>query len=137
MSAIQGLVRVDRAERYDVDAPGTVLTKADLPTTVTIINLSRSGCLYVGPVVPPVGATITIGIPGLGARPARVMRTGADGVGCAFLDLLTEAELASAVTARRADERDSAQIIRALRQSLPGDADKPRRKGLRGLFARR
>jgi hypothetical protein len=137
MSAIQGLVRVERAERFDVDGPGTVLTKADLPTTVTIVNLSRSGCLFQSPVTPAVGSTVSIGIPGIGARPATVMRAAPDGVGCAFLGLLSEAEVTSAVAAGRGEEgRDPSQVIRDLRRSLPHRDEPPRRKGLRGLFGR-
>lgn len=137
MSAIQGLVRVERAERFDVDGPGTVLTKADLPTTVTIVNLSRSGCLFQSPVAPAIGSTLSIGIPGIGARPATVMRAAADGVGCAFLALLSEAEVASAVAARGAGQGpEPSQIIRELRRSLPHTAEPQRRKGLFGLFGR-
>jgi hypothetical protein len=137
MSAIQGLVRVERAERFDVDGPGTLLTKADLPTTVTIVNLSRSGCLFQSPHVPAMGATISIGIPGIGARQATVVRIAPEGIGCAFLGLLSEAEVAGAVSARRIDERDPSQIVRALRRSLPDSETPARRKGLLGLFGRR
>jgi hypothetical protein len=119
MVAIEGLVRVERAERHDIDGQGTVSTAAQLPSTVTIANLSRSGCLFRGVICPEVGSSLSIGVPGLGARTAIVVRIAPEGIGCAFSALLSEEELDHALVASRQDRSDASSVVRALRRRMP------------------
>jgi hypothetical protein len=119
MVTIEGLVRVERAERYDIEGPGTVRAASSLPSTVTIVNLSRSGCLFRGSVNPEVGSALSIGVPGLGARAATVVRIAAEGIGCAFQALLSEEELNHALGSTRIDVSDAYQVVRELRRRMP------------------
>ncbi|WP_419827523.1 PilZ domain-containing protein [Sphingomonas sp.] len=111
-------VQVDRAERIDINAPGTIVVRARLPATVQIVNLSRTGCLFRSNDVPDMGAKLRIGIPGIGTRSAIVVRSGTDGIGCAFLEKLRTRDVDRARSARSPDRTEASAAIKALRRDI-------------------
>ncbi|USI73179.1 PilZ domain-containing protein [Sphingomonas morindae] len=113
---LNALVRVERAERYELDGPGTVAAPLELPRPVTVVNISRSGCLLRGASGLAAGAAISVGIPGIGARAAHITRLTPDGYGCAFEALLSAAEVELAMNSVLTAGHARPEVIRSLRR---------------------
>lgn len=85
------------AERHSVSLDGTMRDTDRTPHDVVIEDLSLTGFRV------PTGANlnltdlISLGLPGVGKRPARVIWKAGERCGCTFLDPLTDAELRAAL----------------------------------------
>jgi hypothetical protein len=118
--SIEGLVRVqiERAERVEIGGLGTISVKSQLPAMVEIVNLSRTGCLFQSENLPAIGSKLSIGIPGIGSRQAIVVRSGKDGIGCAFTSALRPSDVDKARAARTSDQCTASAAIRRLRRLI-------------------
>lgn len=86
------------AERHDTSLDGTLRTSNWEPIDVQLDDLSLTGCLLSTGTRVEVNELITIGVVGVGMRPARVSRKTGDHLGCEFVVPLTPAELKAALT---------------------------------------
>lgn len=98
MAVIAALYRdVRSAERHSVSLDGTLRDSGSIPHDVVIQDLSATGFRI------PTGANlkfsdlISLGLPGVGKRAARVVWEADERCGCTFLDPLTENELHAAL----------------------------------------
>ena len=98
MSFVAKLYDDDRlAERYPVMLDGTLRNSEAEPHDVIIDDLSASGFRTGIPMGLVVGDVITLGIFGVGLRPARVLRDSDGYYGCQFFKPLSDEELAAAL----------------------------------------
>jgi hypothetical protein len=98
MSFVAKLYDDDRlAERYPVMLDGTLRSPQAVPQDVIIDDLSAGGFRTGVAMGLVVGDVITLGIFGVGLRPARVMRESDGSYGCQFLTPLSAEELAAAL----------------------------------------
>jgi hypothetical protein len=72
------------ADRLEADVDSTVRDAASRPHTVIVKDLSSTGCGMETQAELEVGASILIGLPGIGVRAARVVRRDGHFYGCAF-----------------------------------------------------
>lgn len=92
------------AERRQVELDGTLRGPAHTPHDVLVSELSANGFRVPATGALAVGARITLGLNGVGARVARIVRmAGDDQFGCEFVSPLTPAELAAALDAEPAE----------------------------------
>jgi hypothetical protein len=99
MAVIAALYRDGRsAERHAVSLDGTLRDPEWNPYDVVVEDLSSSGFRMPARADLEVGAYVSLGLPGVGICPARVVRQAGDRYGCAFLVPLNSAELGSAIT---------------------------------------
>lgn len=119
---LAGAIRVERAERYPVNAQGVVEGVSVIRQNVTIVNLSRSGCLVSCRARLSVDERLTLFVPRIGRRSARISRTDGDLYGCAFDRMLDMAELHAATAPVEPD--DVAAMRRRIRETVAcGDAE--------------
>ena len=85
-------------ERQAADVGATIRVDGS-PVDALIVNLSASGCLFVCSEPFEVGDTMSIGIAGVGRRPARIVRALGSRFGAEFAEPLTVVELRTAVSA--------------------------------------
>lgn len=114
--AMTGAIRVERAERSEANTPGTVEGTTVMRQNVTILNLSRSGCLIQATAELAVGEAIAITIPRVGQRGAHVRRMQDDCYGCSFDQLLHPADVAAACAPP--EEMDVAAVRRRIRDAV-------------------
>jgi hypothetical protein len=88
------------AERQVLDADAT-LRVGGRPVDALIANISTSGCLFVCADPLAVGDTLTIGIAGIGRRPARVVRALDTRYGAEFEVPLSPEDMEAAASAQR------------------------------------
>ena len=88
------------AERQVLDADATLRVDGR-PLDALIANISASGCLFVCAQPLAVGDTLTIGIAGIGRRPARIVRALDTRYGAEFEVPLTASDLSAALSAQR------------------------------------
>lgn len=101
MTVLAALYRDERsAERYAVSLAGTLRDPDWKPHDVVVEDLSTSGFRLPVSADLEVGAYVSLGLPGVGICPARVVRQCDDRYGCAFLVPLTGAELRAALTGK-------------------------------------
>jgi hypothetical protein len=74
-----------RADRFSVDRAGTVRDTTQLPYDMVLEDLSDTGCMLTTEVDLPIGSSVSIAVPGLGMRPAEIVRVDNQRYGCAFL----------------------------------------------------
>lgn len=86
---------VRSAERRDLEAETTIRLD-DKPLHVGVFNLSTTGCLIRSQRELPLGTEVRIGLPGVGAFQAEVVRTDGAEAGCRFDRPLTRHELETA-----------------------------------------
>ncbi|MEH3047523.1 PilZ domain-containing protein [Sphingomonas adhaesiva] len=92
------------AERRQVELDGTLRGPAHTPHDVLVSELSANGFRVPVTGALSVGARITLGLNGVGARAARIVRrAGEDQYGCEFVSPLTPGELAAALNAEPAE----------------------------------
>lgn len=86
-------LKVERALRYSTD----VLAEAmllDLPTVdVRMVNISKSGCLFLSPFDLPIGTSVLLTISGIGMHGAIVRRADGASHGASFRTPLSERDL--------------------------------------------
>lgn len=107
------------AERRSVELDGTLRGPAHTPHDVLVSELSANGFRVPATGALSVGSRITLGLSGVGARAARIVRmAGEDQYGCEFVSPLTPGELAAALDA------PPAELIRFPNAAMvaPGDA---------------
>lgn len=92
-----------RAERFDVNQPGT-LSAFGAPKDVVIENISSTGCLTQCDLVLPSGTTASIALPGLESRVATLVRQDGNHLGWQFLTPLKPNDIQ---IARSADPRSN------------------------------
>jgi hypothetical protein len=98
MSFVAKLYDDDRlAERYPVMLDGTLRNPQSEPQDVIIDDLSATGFRTATAMGLTIGDVITLGIFGVGLRPARVLRESKGHYGCQFLTPLGSEELAFAL----------------------------------------
>ncbi len=91
------------AERRSVEIDGTLRGPARTPHDVLVTDLSASGFRIPAAVALPVGSQVTLGLSGVGARAARVVRVTDGGeLGCEFVSPLSPQELSLALAGRQA-----------------------------------
>ncbi len=89
MALTAQLVRDDRrAGREALDVGGTLRHVRNMPIDITIEDLSATGFRMRTNTVLGLQERVSIGIPGIGQRPAYVVRQTADGFGCEFVDAI-------------------------------------------------
>jgi hypothetical protein len=99
MTVVAKLYRDDRAaERHAVELDAT-LRDRDVPHDVLIEDLSASGFRMLSAVDLAIGAPITLGLPTVGRRMARVVRQAGEQYGCEFVVPLTNAQVEAALAA--------------------------------------
>ena len=86
---------VRSAERRDI-AEETTLRLDEQPCNVGVFNLSATGCLVRAEVPLSPGTQVRIGLPGVGAFAAEVVRTDGPRAGCRFHEPLSQSQLAKA-----------------------------------------
>lgn len=86
------------AERHVIETDATLRHDDQVPVDVLVANLSTTGCLFVCAEPLLLDREITLGIAGLGRRPARIVRAEEQRYGCEFLIPLTEADVITAST---------------------------------------
>lgn len=92
------------SERRQVELDGTLRGPAHTPHDVLVSELSANGFRVPATGALAVGARITLGLSGVGARAARIVRMASDDqYGCEFVSPLTPAELAMALNAAPAE----------------------------------
>lgn len=92
------------AERRQVELDGTLRGPAHTPHDVLVSELSANGFRVPATGALSVGSRITLGLNGVGARAARIVRlAGEDQYGCEFISPLTPAELAAALHSEPAE----------------------------------
>ena len=128
-------MRVERAKRHDVDAPGTIEGPTAIRCNVTIVNLSRSGCLVQGEFKLSIGDPVTIWLPVVGARQAKVRRIQGNSIGCAFDPLLKPSEVTLACSPPKSEDSEDVRnrIREARMKSLAPVAPK---NGLKTRFSK-
>ena len=82
-----------------MEIDGTFRDSTRQPLDVSVIDLSVDGLRARGPAGLAPGASITIGLPGLGVRRALVIRAEDGEYGCRFLERLTPADLSASMVA--------------------------------------
>ncbi|TVV72915.1 PilZ domain-containing protein [Sphingomonas solaris] len=94
----QGLEADQRAggPRIAIDRPSTVRPPARAPLDVTVQDLSSRGFRFVSAADLPIGTTVRVGLNGAGAQDARIVRRDGAAYGCAFLEPLSAARMATA-----------------------------------------
>ena len=97
--SLVGLLDVGRSERVAVDRAGTLRDRARTPVDVAVDNLSTTGCLFVLDRALPLGALVSIGLPGVGVRYARISRVDHPRYACAFLTPVSADDIAAALSA--------------------------------------
>jgi hypothetical protein len=97
--SLAGQLDFGRSDRVALDRAGTLRDHAQAPLDVRVDNLSTSGCLLTLDRTLPVGALVSIGIAGVGVRQARVSRVDAPHHACAFLQPVSAADVATALSA--------------------------------------
>ncbi len=97
--SLVGLLDVGRSDRVAVDRTGTLRDQAQAPVDVVVENLSTTGCLFVIDRKLPLGALISLGIPGVGVRHARIARASHPHYACAFLSPISDSAVAAALSA--------------------------------------
>jgi hypothetical protein len=97
--SLVGHLDVGRSDRVAVDRAGTLRDRAKTPIDVVVDNLSTTGCLFLLDRELPLGALVSIGIPGIGIRYARISRVDHPQYACAFLAPVGEDEIAAALSA--------------------------------------
>ena len=100
MTVVAKLYRDDRsAERYSVEMDAT-LRDQDVPYDVLVEDLSATGFRMLTSVELAIGTAITLGVPTVGRRLARVVRQAREQqYGCEFVVPLTIAQVESALAA--------------------------------------
>lgn len=93
-----------RAERFDVNRPGT-LSAFGAPKDVLIENISSTGCLTQCDLVLPFGTIASIALPGLNARSASLVRQEGNHLGWQFLFPLKPGEIEIARSAEPRSRR--------------------------------
>ena len=97
--SLVGLLDVGRSDRVAVDRAGTLRDRAQAPVDVAVDNLSTTGCLFVLDRALPLGALVSIGLPGVGVRYARISRADHPRYACAFLTPVSPGDIAAALSA--------------------------------------
>lgn len=82
--------------RRSLRADSTMRAYQDGPTDVSVVSLSTTGCAIESEQPIPVGAEISLGVPGAGSCRATVVRRDGTVHGCAFVEPLSEGAVASA-----------------------------------------
>ncbi len=85
-----------RQDRIEISRTGTLRDRGGAPVDVAIDNLSGSGCLFVADCELMINDLVTLGIPGVGLRPAIISRVDRPNYACAFLVPLSEAAVVAA-----------------------------------------
>ncbi|WP_420145754.1 PilZ domain-containing protein [Sphingobium sp.] len=90
-SAIQAKLLTNRraSDRRDVQRMSTMRTEAQVPADIIINDLSVGGCRISGDLDLALDDRVTIGLPGLGARPAHVVWAKDGSTGLLFDQVLT------------------------------------------------
>ncbi len=114
--ALTGAIRVERAERYPVNAQGMVEGISVIRQNVTIVNLSRSGCLISCRARLSIDERLSIFVPRIGRRSARISRIEGHLYGCAFDMMLDLAEVDAATAHIEPD--DVAAMRRRIRETV-------------------
>ena len=83
--SIKASCQVERAERVRIARRGTIRDRQKFASDVEIDDLSTTGCRLRADYSLPVGALVSIGIPGIGMHAARITRSENREHGCAFL----------------------------------------------------
>lgn len=100
MAVVARLYRNMRGSvRHEVALDATLRDPERRPFDVVVEELSAAGVRVPRVVELPVGATVTLGISGVGMCDVRVLRRDERGYGCEFLFPLSEAELNDALAA--------------------------------------
>lgn len=86
------------AERHVVETDATLRGHDQAPVDILVANISSTGCLFVCPEALEMDTIISIGIPNLGRRHARVVRVLGQHYGCEFLNALRDEEVLEAST---------------------------------------
>lgn len=86
---------LDRSDRVVFACTTTLRNDAQAPSDVVLDNLSTSGCLIKFDFNLAMDSVVSIGIPGVGACFARIVRCDRPNYGCEFLRPITSAEIAS------------------------------------------
>jgi hypothetical protein len=94
--SLPALLQLDRPERIPLDRTATLRDVSQKPLDVTVHNISSTGCLVSTETELPDNMLVTIGIAGLGTRPARIARQETSLYGLAFLKPASESELSAA-----------------------------------------
>lgn len=89
---------VGRSDRVAVDRVGTLRDTERTPVDIMVDNLSTTGCMFLLDRELPLGALVSIGIPGVGVRYARISRVEHPQYGCAFLSPVSDADIAAALS---------------------------------------
>jgi hypothetical protein len=97
--SLAGQLALGRSDRVTVDRAGTLRDVAKNPIDVVVDNLSTTGCLLKLDQPLPLGALVSVGIPGIGIRYARIGRIDHPHYACAFLAPVSAAEIAVALSA--------------------------------------
>lgn len=87
------------AGRVTIDQPSTLRAPRHAALDIAVQDLSARGFRFVSDHVLPIGAVVRIGLCGAGVQEARIVRRDGDGYGCAFLEPLSTARMATAFTA--------------------------------------
>lgn len=129
---IGAIVRIPRAERFELNTPGYVEDSGSTTRCVTLVNLSKSGCLIEGIEEPEVGREMSVSIRGVGRRRAFVVRLTEGGCACAFEHTLRPDELKAILDmATVGQEPEVSAAIRELRRRI---SEEPKHE--KGMFAR-
>lgn len=91
--SLPALLQLDRPGRISLDRTATLRDGSQKPLDVVVHNISSTGCLVSTDAELPDDMLVTIGIAGLGTRPARVARQSETLYGLAFLELANESDL--------------------------------------------
>jgi hypothetical protein len=83
-------VQIDRADRRDVSSVSSIRLGGNFVSDVVVHDFSVTGCRLTG-VSMTVGTQFRLGLTGGGVAEGHVVREGADGYGCAFSPILSEA----------------------------------------------
>jgi hypothetical protein len=91
--SLPALLQLDRPHRISLDRTATLRDTSQKPIDVRVHNVSSTGCLVSTDETLPDDTLVTIGIAGLGTRPARIARQTDTLYGLEFLEPASEAEL--------------------------------------------
>lgn len=106
------------SERRQVELDGTLRGPAHTPHDVLVSELSSTGFRVPATGALSVGSRITLGLSGVGARAARIVRlAGDEQFGCEFISPLSPGELAAALDA------PPAELIRFPQTAMVAPAD--------------
>lgn len=81
------------AERQEINQPSTLRDGTATACDVYVRDLSETGFSVTTDATLTIGSLISIGLPGQGRAPARVVRRVQEGYGCEFMQPLTSAAL--------------------------------------------